>query len=253
MLFAGLIELARPDVLDVLDELDEALGIGDAHRARALHRDGLEVLGTHDRAEGAHTRDGGLVGQDGGEDGHVLASRADGGDARLAVRALPELVLHGEVVHTPQVRSVADLYDVVVDVDIDGLLGLALDENAVVAGELHLGGEVAAEARAGIGTRVGIARGADGGHKGAPAVEHGAGQGTGEEAQDVLRVERAHLGAALGPLNPGAQTAASHPFMQVIGVGGNLLDGGCGEVDLQQGADVPVHFCHDFSLVEYAP
>ena len=245
VLVVGLVELAACEALEVRDELKQALGVGDRNTARTLNGDGLEVLVAHDGAEGTQARDRGLVAQDGGHQALVLTGGTNGGNTGLVVGALPQLVLSGEVVQAPQVCGVADLDRAVVDVEVDGLLGLTGDDDAVIAGELELGAKAATEGGAAERSRVGVADGAHGLHDGTAAVAHGAGDGARQEGDDVLGIEGAHLGGALGPLDDGAQAAAADPLVYVVGRGRDLLDGCVGEVDLEQGTNVPVQrICH---------
>ena len=245
MLVVGLIELAAGEALEVGHELEQTLGVGDRYTARTLNGDGLELLVAHDRTVGSQAGDARLVAQDGGHEALVLTGRADGGNAGLVVRALPQLVLGGEVVQAPQVGRVADLDRVIVDVEVNGLLGLTGDDDAVIAGELELGAKAAAEGGAAERARVGVADGAHGLHDGTAAVAHSAGDGARQEGDDVLGIESAHLRGALGPLDDGAQATTADPLVYVIGRGRNLLNGGVGEVDLEQGTHVPVQrICH---------
>ena len=244
----GLVELAAAQVLEVLGHGEQPLGVGHRDAAGALHADGLEVLGAHDRAERAQAGDARLVAQDGGHQAQVLAGRTDGDHGGLVVAAAAQLVLGGKVVEAPEVHGAADLDHVVVDVEVDGLLGLALKDDAVVAGVLELAAEAATEGRAAEGSGVGVAQRRHGLDDGAPAVAHGARDGAGHKGQDVLGVPGADLGGALGPVDDGAQAAADRPGVEVVGVGGNLLDGAVGKVNLEQGTCVPVQrVCHGVS------
>ena len=63
----------------------------------------------------------------------------------LVADLLADDLLRLEGILAPEVGGIPDLDLVVVDPEVDGLLGLALDDQAVVAGELQLGTPVPAE------------------------------------------------------------------------------------------------------------
>ena len=176
---------------------------------------------------------------DAGELAAVLAGDADRGDLHLVVAVLcvnPGLGLPHRLAPQPLGRE--DLDVVVVDHEIDRVLGLALDDEEVVAGEFELGAPLAARVR----RRDRAGQRALGDHRVAPARgRHGAGQRTGSENQLVLRREGIDLRIDLFAEIFGAQTAAADVFVRPLPVEGLNRRFPLGQIDAQN----PVLHSHD--------
>ena len=146
-LFVDPVVVVGEDVLvvDAPEVGEERLGVADRHRAGAADGDGLEVLVAQ---EGAVTATSGLVVLVGGDAGPrelLLAGRPDGEDLGVLVEVVAQRLLDLRRLHAPVLGlRRPELDHVVLDRD-DGRLGsAALDDDHVVAGELHLGRERAA-------------------------------------------------------------------------------------------------------------
>ena len=125
------------------DLVHEAFGVRDLDAARAAHDDGLEVLGAHDRTHTAAACRAVLVVHDGCEQHAALAGGADGCDADLAV-ALFHGFGHGMNALAPQIGRIEQFNQVVIDVQVYRMVSLALEDDAVIAGVLEFGAEMAA-------------------------------------------------------------------------------------------------------------
>ncbi len=165
--------------------------VGDRHLAVAAQGDGFEVLAAHDGAQALASGHPALV-DDAGHPRELLARRADAADADVLV---VQLVLDDQLgVHAgeaPQFLGVAELDLAVLDPQVGRLFRLALDDDDVVSGPLHLHGEVSAGGghphRPG-GRRLGVD-----GHA-AGAGDGGAGEGPGSVDELVLRPQRVAVG-----------------------------------------------------------
>src|SRR4030095_13211276 len=164
---AVLVERARRRVgLEVmghlLRRLHHAAGIGGGDRLRPLHdRDRLEPLLAHDGAAAVLGGDVTEVALNGGEAHEVLAGRADRVDRELVAdqAGLPvERVLRLPRVQPEQRLGVAQLDDVVVDVEIDPALRLPLDDDRVVTAIF----QIRAEESVGLGRGGTVGAGPDG-------------------------------------------------------------------------------------------
>ena len=134
----------------------ERAGIGDGEALGAQHGHGLELLRSHDRAHARAACGPALVVHHAGGPRQILPAGADAGDARLRVRGFPDHVFGVVDDLAPQVFRVADLDRVVVDVEIHGLFGRALEHQVVVARVAQRRSPIAA--RVGRGDRAGERR-----------------------------------------------------------------------------------------------
>src|SRR5215831_5541405 len=144
-------------VRHVLGRLHQPARIDSPQRLRALHdRDGLEPLLAHHRAAAVLGRDVTEVALDRRELHEVLAGRPDrvdrelmAGEAGLAVQRvlrLPGIEPHERL-------GVAELDDIVIDVEVDPVLRLPLDDDRVVPAILEVGAEEAVGLRRGRSVR----------------------------------------------------------------------------------------------------
>ena len=179
-------------------QLVETLFVGDGvilPPGGAPHDDRLEVLAAHDCAH-ARAAVGAIAHVD---DGRIAHSPFAGWtDLRYLDTVVAQLLLQDRL-HLardlrPQVAGVAQLVTAVVHPQVDGMGCLALEEEAVEAGELHLGGKEAAA----LGVADGAGEGAlgAGGHA-ALAGDGRAGRHTHGERQDVLGSQRIDSGGHL--------------------------------------------------------
>ncbi len=136
--------------------LPEPLRVGQRDPAGPADGDGLEVLRPHHRAQpGAPRRPVGVV-HDAGVAHPLLPGEADADDPGLAIAQLPlDRLLGFERPPPRQVGGRPDVDAVVDDGEVDQLRGLALHDDAVVAGVLEL---VRHEA-AGVGLTEAVGRG----------------------------------------------------------------------------------------------
>jgi hypothetical protein len=108
----------------------------------AAHSDGLEILAAHYGTQAFAAGHAALV-DDAGNTGEFLAG---GANARNTYVLVVQLVLDDELsVHageTPQFLGVAELDFTVLNPQIGRLFRLSLDDDHVVAGALHLDGEM---------------------------------------------------------------------------------------------------------------
>ena len=81
----------------------DRLGVGNADRARALHRDGLEVFRAHDRAEphGGRTRH---IRIDNAIARAVFAARADGKNAHIFAELIFQKLVGCKIPQAPELR-----------------------------------------------------------------------------------------------------------------------------------------------------
>ena len=213
----------------------ELLGVGDRRLLLAAQGDRLEVLGAHHGAEPPATDDAALV-DDAGQAGELLAGRADARDAHVLV---VQLVLDGLLgvgaLHPPDVLSGAEAHLAVLDPQPGGLLGDALDDDDVVAGALHLHGEVAAgeaDAHRAGERALGVDRHAAG------AGDLRAGEGARREDQLVVRAERIAIGGHLVEEVLRREAGAADEVARDLGGQRLLRVGPAGEVDTQDPAGV---------------
>ncbi len=163
----------------VVGQVGQRLRVLDVHRSVALDNQCLELLGTHDRAEagaggmvtGVH-HDG--VGQ------QVFAGRADGGHAGAHALGTVERLGGGAGAQAPHERRVLDLHVVVLDVEVDGLVGLALHDDGVVTGQLDAGTDHAAAV--GVDDQVVLRERGKEAHRGAASQRNA---GSGQRADGV--------------------------------------------------------------------
>ncbi len=125
----------------------ELLLIGHGDGGRAPNGDGLEVLRPHDRPQAPPPGRPTLV-DDAGHLAQILTGGTDAGDADgLIAEVVLDHHLAVRRLGAPQAGGVAELHVAVLDPQVGGLLGLALDDHGVVACEPELGGEEAARER----------------------------------------------------------------------------------------------------------
>ena len=211
-------------------ELDELGRPGDVDVLGAAHRDRLEVLVAHHRAE-AQPAGARAALLDGGEEDPVLAGQAD--RRHLGIRLLELLADQFRRLPAPlpaQMRGVAQLDLVVVDPEVDQLGRLAAEDDLVVAGMLQLGAKEAAHHR--VGHQPGLRR--DGGDDGAVgARRRRAAKQPGAENQQVVRRERSGLWRHPIPQHPGVRAQAAEDTALSRWIGRYPLDVPAGQVDFQ--------------------
>ena len=194
--------LVRGDAGVVLGALDEVADHGlvvvrarDLDLLLAVPDDALEVLGAVHGAGAAAAELVPVVVVDAGEAHELLAGLADDAGLRLLVRrAREDLVLGLERVHAPQVRGVVEGGALFADLEVDRPVGLALDDDDLVAGARELRREVAARVALAVaaGERRGEVQGV------AVAAEHRrAAHGADDEDELVARAQRVDLGGDL--------------------------------------------------------
>ena len=173
----------------------EVVGARDLDLLLAVPDEALEVLGAVHRARAAAAELVPVVVVDAGEAHELLAGRADDAGLRLLVRrAREDLVLGLEGVHAPEVGGVVEGGALLADLEIHRRVGLALDDDDLVAGARELRREVAA--RVALAVAAGERRGEV--QRVAVAAEHRRpAHGADDEDQLVLRAQRLDLGADL--------------------------------------------------------
>ena len=119
-------------------QLQYPLRVVDSHWLGPPDGDRLEPLRTH---RGADRRPAPVAVLDRGLDGEVLPCGPDARDLDIRIfQLLPYQPFRLEGPPPPDRGGVPDLHVVVVDGDVDGLIGPPLDDYVVVPGELELGG-----------------------------------------------------------------------------------------------------------------
>ena len=139
MVVVGADDLAQ----HVVGQVGQGLRILHVDRAVAFDNQRLKLLGAHDRAEAGA---GGVVAgvHHDGVGQQVLAGRADGGHAGTHALGAVECLGGGAGAQAPHERRVLNLHVIVLDVEVDGLVGLALHDDGVVTGQLDAGADHAA-------------------------------------------------------------------------------------------------------------
>ena len=147
--------------------------------------------------------------------------------------------------HAPDRRGVVDAHFVVFDVQVDWVVGLALDQQAVEAGPLELG--CCPAAHVAVGDSAGQRRL---GHHSQPAahLDLGAGQRAVHNAQQVVRRVRIDIRAVVQHVLD-AQAAGADVLAHILGVELLIGDIACGQVDA---GDFVVESCNHWGdlLVE---
>ena len=160
----------------------------------------------------------------------VLAGRADGGHAEVGALLARERLGGGAGAETPHLVGRLDLHVVIVDLQVDRLIGGAFDDDGIPAGLLD--GRADHAAAVGVDDLMVFRVGGKGGDGGAARQGHaGSGQRTDGEHDLVLRRER------IGPRGHlvvhdlvGQAHAADVAFIRVGGRDGN---GSVGQVDAE--------------------
>ena len=207
-------------VRDIVRRLDEPARVMGRERLGAAHdAHGLELLLAHDGAAAVLGGDVTVVALDRREADEVLAGGADRVDGepvpRERVLGLERLLgLPG--VLALEVRGVADLHDVVVDVEIGELLGLALDHDGVIARVLERGAEEAVGL--GRGRAVGLRAARDHGQP-ARAPDRQPRQRARGEDEPVVRMVPVDLGADFFVEDLRAETDAAEILAHVLSPG----------------------------------
>ncbi len=170
-----------------------------------------------------------------------LGGAAHGGDAqqRILVAVVQPLV---RVPHrrAPDLVGGQQLGLVVLHVEVDGRGGLALEDDHVPAGVLHLGADEAA----GVGAGDAAGQRALGDHRVAPAGGgHGPGQGAGGHDQLVVGPQGIAGGVDLLDQIFGRQPALAEVLARPLHVEGFGRDGAVGEIDAQN-LSGPSHFLY---------
>ena len=198
----------------MLGGASEALRLGRPQHTRAAHRDGLEPLGAHDRAQPTAAGGARPVHHHARAAHAALTGRPDGRDAGLcSPGAAPQLSLRLPDVQAPQVICGPQFCAAIMDPQVHGTRRLARDHDRVEAGVLQLRGKVAA--------RIGHADAAGQrvlGVDGQPAARRrqSPGERAGAEGHDVRRVERIRAGRHLSEEDPLADAAAAERVAQVV-------------------------------------
>src|SRR5437660_399444 len=223
---AVLVERARGGirlevVRDVVGGLHDAARVGGAQRLRPLHdRHRLELLLAHDGADTVLGRDVTIVTLDGGPADEVLAGGTDRVDRELMTEHAE--IARERVLRLPRVLAqvrlrVADLDAVVVDVEVDPVLRLALDHDRVVAAVLQIGAEEAVGLRGGRA----VGEGADRHHGEPPGAPHReARQRAGAEHEAIVGVVPRHVAFALSRFaveDHGAEPGAADQLTHLLG------------------------------------
>jgi len=155
---------------DPAGRVPDRIAVGHLDAVAAADGDGLEVFGSHDRAEPGAAGDFVQVVDDAGVADEVLTGGTDLGDADLLVTEfLADGGFDGAGDLAPEVGCVAELDLVVLDPEVNGFGRAALDDDAIPAGLLEFGPPVAAG--------FGLAEESGERRLGAHAVAAGAGQG----------------------------------------------------------------------------
>ena len=134
----------------------ERAGVGDGEALGAEYGHGLELLRAHDRAHARAAGGPALVVHHARGARQILPAGADAGNARFRVRRFPDHVFGVIDDLAPQMFRVADLDRVVVDVEVHGVFGRALEHQVVVARVAQRRPPIAA--RVGRGDRAGQRR-----------------------------------------------------------------------------------------------
>ena len=196
-----------PDLGEVGEgELPERLRVGQCDPAGPADGNGLEILRPHHRAQPrAPRRPVGIV-HDAGVAHPVLPGQADADDPGLAVAQLPlDRLLGLERPPPRQMGGRPNLHPVIDDGEVDLFRGLALHDDAVVAGVLELVGHEAA----GVGLTEAAGRGGfRDDHEATRAGCECARQRTHREHQPILRPEGVAPPGDLVEQDPRPQTPA---------------------------------------------
>ncbi len=221
------------------DVAREGLVVADGDGAGAAHDDRLEVLAAHHGSRAAASGLVVLVGREAGEGDEPFAGGARGEDLVPRAHLVPDLLLEGRRLQTPEAAlGRQELHPVVLDQHEHRVRRLAGDDHQVVPGELELRGErpadVGVEQRAG-----GRALAADGE---ARARRHrGAGERAGREDERVAG--RECIGARRELVEEVAEQEALAADVQAGPVLREGLDGRRlgGQVEPQHTSGVEVH------------
>ena len=198
----------------------ERAGVGNGEALGAQHGHGLELLRPHDRAHARATRGPALVVHHTGGPRQILPAWADAGHTCLRVRSFPDHVFRVVDNLAPEVFRVADLDRVVVDVEIHGLFGRALEHQVVVTRVAQRRSPIAA--RVGRGDRAGERR--LGHHHVAPRGGRvRAGDRAGGEDERVGRSERVGAGVRIVHQQLRGDPASPHVVPQDLFRDGLLL------------------------------
>ena len=175
---------------------DEGGGVADGDRAGAAHDDRLEVLAAHDGAGAAAPGLVVLVGGEAGEGDELLAGGARGEDLVPRAHLLAHELLEGRRLEAPEAAlRRQELHPVVLDQHEHRVRRPAGHDHHVVAGELELGGERAAD----VGVQERARRRALAAHGEARARGRGgAGERAAGEDERVLGRERVGARRQLG-------------------------------------------------------
>src|SRR5450756_2045325 len=208
-------------LVDAVQVREERLGVAHRDTPGAAHDEGLQVLLAH---EGAVTAAPGLVvlvGAHAGPRDALFAGRADGERLGVGVDVPAHGLLDLGGLHAPVLgRRRAELDDVVLDDDHGRLGGLALDDDRVVAGELHLGRERASDIAV-VEDPGGRALAAH--HQTRGGADAGTGEGAGHEDDGRLGGPRIHLWRDLVPHVTEQQSLAADVLLGPLHV--ERLDG----------------------------
>ena len=214
------------------DRLHETFRVLDvANTLGATHGNRLQVLAAH---HGADTRAAGCAVQVVHHAGkqHAVFSRL--ADARYPGQRVLQRLLEGLLglpdTLAPQMRRVAQLDLVVIDIEVHRLRALALEDQHVPAGHLELGTPITTRIRAGHGA----GQRALGDH-GVTATRagHGACQRPGSPDDLVVGRQRVHLGIHLFHQVFGAQATRADVGTRPVHIGRLDLDGAGGQIDAE--------------------
>jgi len=241
------------------------LVVSDARLPRTLHRDSLQILGTHDAAHTPPARCPPRSMQDAGVRDEIFPGRPDVDGLESPVsKFVWECPVEGIGPHPPELSGVADFHLAVIDDDVAEVRRLAADHDPVIARKADLGTEKTTHVRVGNGRGMGVIglhRGGDGGFR----HHTGSGRGgnrkprkrPGHEDQRVFGRKRVDSRCFKPvPEDLHAEALSADEFVQVFGRDGHPFTLAGGKVDVQNYSMVPwfaAHFVPPKAAVPYQP
>ena len=213
----------------VVGQVGHGLRVGHVYRLSSAHDEGLQLLGAkHGGGAGA----GGVVAgvDDAGVGQKVFASRADGGHAEIGALLAGERLGGGTGAQAPVLIGGLDFHVVVIDLQIDRLIGGALDDDSVPAGLLDGGTDHATGV--GIDDLMIFRESGKRGDGGAAGQRHAGGrEGADGEHDLILGCQRVGSRGNLVVHNLIGDAHAAQ--IRLVGVGRGYRDGSVGQVDAE--------------------